>query len=157
MPGVACRFCRRALLLPDPCPAERFTYLVGIIPLVQERLRTLAEAPELLDYFLCQEIDPPAQDLLVGRKQTVEQVLTILGRSKEILSALPDFDETSLEQALRGLAAELGIRDGEVMMPIRAAISGRSATPGLFDTLSAIGRERSLERIGKAMDVLARG
>lgn len=149
-------FLQRAGLLPDPCPPERFAYLVRVIPLVQERLRLLTEAPEVLDIFLKQEIAPPTADLLVGKKQSPAQVTAVLRRCAEVLARLPEFDEPALEKALRAVAMELGIKDGEVFMPLRVAVSGRAATPGIFETLAAIGRERCVERIEKAVGVLAR-
>jgi len=147
-------FLQRAGLLPNPCPPERLAYLVRVMPLVQERLRTLAEAPDLLDIFLKDEIAPPAVSLLIGKKQTDPAVAVILRRGREILATLPAFTEEAMEPALRTLAAELGIKDGEVFMPLRVAISGRTATPGIFETMAAIGRERCLDRVDKALDVL---
>lgn len=147
-------FLQREGLLPDPCPPERLAYLERVIPLVQERLPNLAEAPALLDFFLREEIDPPAREVLVGRKQTTESVTRILAQSIEVLAAVPSFDEGTLEPALRKLAADLGVKDGEVFMALRAAVSGRTATPGIFETLAALGRERCLARVRKAAEVL---
>lgn len=141
-------------LLPEPCPPDRLAYLTEIVPLVQERLRTLAEAPDLLGYFLRREIEPPSAELLLGKKGRSEQVRAILTRAAEVLASVPSFTPPDLEPAIRNLASEMGLHDGEVFMPIRAAISGRTATPGLFDTLAALGRERSVERLGKAAAVL---
>ncbi len=147
-------FLQRSGHLPEPCPGERLDYLVGLMPLVRERLRTLAEAPDLLGYFMSREIATPAAEALVGKKQAPAQAALILRRGGEILAGLPSFTATDLEPALRGLAVELGVKDGEVMMPLRVAVSGRPATPGIFETLEAIGRERCLDRVKRAAAVL---
>ena len=148
-------FLQKAGLLPDPCPPARLDYLARLIPLVRERLRTLAEAPDLLGYFLREEIEPPPVEILLGKKGQPEQVRNVLRRAAEVLAGVPAFTEPALETALRNLAAELGIKDGEVFMPVRAAVSGRTATPGLFETMAAIGRERCLRRIEQAVETLA--
>lgn len=147
-------FLQEAGMLPDPCPAERFAYLTKIVPLVQPRLRTLAEAPELLDIFLLDRIEPPAPDVLVGKKQAADHVLAVLKRAEAVMAGTNPFAAHTLEPAIRNLALEMEIKDGEVFMPIRAAVSGRTSTPGLFETLEAIGRERCLDRLSKAMAVL---
>lgn len=152
--GRCLPFLQRAGLLPDPCPAERLDYLARLIPLVQERLRTLAEAPDLLGYFLRESIEPPPPEMLLGKKGHPEQVLQVLRRVRETLAAAGGFVEAEIEAALRKLASDLGLKDGEVFMPVRVAISGRTATPGLFETMAAIGRERCLERIERAAAAL---
>jgi glutamyl-tRNA synthetase len=55
---------------------------------------------------------------------------------------------------LRGLVDSLGLKAGQVFMPIRVAVSGRTATPGLFETLHVIGKDRVLSRMEKAIGVL---
>mgnify|MGYP003862614061 CR=1 FL=1 len=56
--------------------------------------------------------------------------------------------------AFRSLAREFGLKDGDVFMLLRVAVSGRTATPGIFETLAAIGRERCLERVERAKEVV---
>ncbi|MGE5529953.1 MAG: glutamate--tRNA ligase [Patescibacteria group bacterium] len=149
-------FLQAAGLLPEPCPPERFAYLAGLIPLVQERLTTLAEAPDHLGYFLQETIPLPPSDLLCGKKTEPVLVRAILTRAVEIVRGLEVFDEASLESALAPLAAEFGLKKGEVFMPMRVAVSGRTATPGLFETMAAIGRERCLARLQSAANALER-
>ncbi|HBR33778.1 MAG TPA: glutamate--tRNA ligase, partial [Firmicutes bacterium] len=55
-------------LLPDPCPSAQFTYLVSLMPLVQERIKYLTEISEAVGYFLRDEIEPPSKELLLGKK-----------------------------------------------------------------------------------------
>lgn len=147
-------FLQKEGLLPDPCPPERFAYLVRVIPLVRERLKLLTEAGEWLSYFLKEEIDPPSAELLVPKKGTVEETLSVLTNTLDVLRALEDFSEPALEESLKELAKSLEIKPGQLFMPIRVAVTGATATPGLFETLAAIGKERVLRRLENAVRVL---
>ena len=68
----------------------------------------------------------------------------------DILAAVP-WDADALDTALRALAAERGIGAGKVFQPMRVALTGLSASPGIFDVLLILGRERSVRRVGRAI------
>jgi glutamyl-tRNA synthetase len=148
-------YLQQAGLLPDPCPEERFQYLVKLIPLVQERLKSVTEIPDQAGYFLKEEIPVPDPKLLIPKKMEQVQTVQVLEGAFEVLQGVStEFLEADLEAALRGLAERLGIYDGQVFMPLRVAISGRTATPGIFETMHVLGKERVLRRIGVAVEVL---
>lgn len=147
-------FLQREGLLPTPCPPERYEYLVRLIPLVQERINLLTEAGAALHYFLADKIDPPTADVLVAKKSTPETTVTALKGALAALKGVEDFSESVLEETLRALADSLEIKAGQVFMPIRVAVSGSTATPGLFEVLAALGKARVLERIAQAIKVL---
>ncbi len=67
------------------------------------------------------------------------------------------FEADELEVALRQLAEERGWKAGDLFMAIRVAVTGRTATPPLFDTLVALGQERTLERLDRAAETLRSG
>ncbi len=135
-----------------PLPLD---YLRGIMPLVQERARTLAEVPELADFFFVEELEYPA-DLLVGKKMTEEDAAGALEASRQKLGQLPFFDEDALEAVLRPLAAELGLKTGQLFGALRVAVTGKTAAPPLFQTMAVLGKERCLKRIGDALAKLKR-
>jgi glutamyl-tRNA synthetase len=64
------------------------------------------------------------------------------------------FEADELEPPLRSLAEARGWKAGDLFMAIRVAVTGRTATPPLFDTLVALGRERTLERLDRAIEAL---
>jgi len=78
----------------------------------------------------------------------------VLDRSREIIARLGVDDEEQLEAALRELGDELGLKAGQLFMPIRVAATGRTASPGLFETLRVIGTERCLLRLDLAIEQL---
>ncbi len=148
-------FLQKDGLLPEPCPPERFNYLVRIMPLVQERLKLLSEITEMAGYFLREEIPPPPRELLIPKKSTADQTRLLLIEAEKELAKVDDFSSETLETALRRLAASLGVKPGTFFMPLRVAVTGKTATPGLFETMAVIGKERVLRRIRAAAGILA--
>ena len=71
--------------------------------------------------------------------------------------ALPAWSVAPLEQTLRALAEEAGVAAGKVIHPVRFAVSGRDATPGLFEVLELLGRERTLARMRRFLDRASTG
>jgi glutamyl-tRNA synthetase len=128
-------------------------YVRRIMPLVQERAKTLAEVAELADFFFVDELEYEAE-MLIGKKMTAEATVRALEESWQRLQALPSFDEVSLENLLRPLAVELEMKTGQLFGALRNAVTGRTATPPLFQTMAVLGRERCLNRIGTALQKL---
>jgi len=122
-------------------------------PLIQERLKKLSEAVEWVDFVFVDQIsyDP---SLLVDRKMTAAESLAALRKARETVAALPNFEEETLEAALRALADELDLKAGELFGIIRVAVTGKKVAPPLFGTLSVLGRERVLERLDYAEEAL---
>ena len=79
-----------------------------------------------------------------------------LTAARDTIDAVGDvsFEADELEPPLRALAEARGWKAGDLFMAIRVAVTGRTATPPLFDTLVALGRERVLARIDRALEVL---
>ena len=128
-------------------------YVSRIVPLIRERINTLAEAATYADFFFLDELEYDAS-LLMGKKMTTETTLKALKAAQEKLSLLESFDHDSLEGTLRPLAEELGLNAGQLFSPLRVATTGRTAAPPLFETMVVLGKERCLERIRVAMGKL---
>ena len=79
-----------------------------------------------------------------------------LGESRQALAGADGFDADSVEAALSPLPDRLGLGAGKVYQPIRVAITGCSVSPGIFESLAALGREESLARIDAALERLGR-
>jgi glutamyl-tRNA synthetase len=148
-------YLQQAGLVPDPCPTEKYNYLLQIVPLIRERLKSVPEVAEMTDYFFQEDIPTPAKELLIPKKMDQQQTLSSLEGAARVLKEVSyEFKEADMEAALRNLAVELGIYDGQVFMPVRVAISGRTATPGIFETMHVLGKERVMQRIKAAIQVL---
>jgi glutamyl-tRNA synthetase len=110
-------------------------------PLVQEKITRLAEFPAYAG-FLFGDVQPdPA--LLDGGAD-------VLAAAHEALAAVEPFDAAAIEVALRALCERLGLPPRKAFQPIRVAVTGSKISPGLFESLELLGRERSLERISAA-------
>jgi glutamyl-tRNA synthetase len=127
-------------------------YVRKIMPLIQERAKTLAEVPLLTDFFFVDvEYDC---NLLISKGVTRESALQAIEVAQQRLSHLASFDEQSLENLLRPLAEELGLKTGQLFSTLRTAVTGKIATPPLFQTMAVLGGERCLSRIKTARDGL---
>ena len=87
---------------------------------------------------------------------TTREGLARRARDRSRRSARSTFEADELEPPLRALAEARGWKAGDLFMAIRVAVTGRTATPPLFDTLVALGRERTLARLDRAIEVLDR-
>jgi glutamyl-tRNA synthetase len=75
-----------------------------------------------------------------------------LRRARDAIAAAEPFEPETLEVALRGVVDELGVKGRDVFQPIRVAISGGTVSPGIFESVAALGREETLARIDRALD-----
>jgi glutamyl-tRNA synthetase len=135
-----------------PTPEE----LRPLVPIVQERLPTLGAVGELIG-FLWQDniqLDPA---LLVPKRWDRATTLTGLRAARESIgdAGAVTFEADELEPPMRAMAEANGWKAGDLFMAIRVAVTGRTATPPLFDSLVALGRERVLARLDAAIDTLA--
>lgn len=126
-----------------------------MIPLVQERLKTLADIVAMADFFFNEEISYDPQ-LLTAKKMTAADCAVALDRALAILESLPDFSEETMETALRGLADDLNMKAGQLFGIIRVAVTGKTVAPPLFGTMRVLGRERVLSRLARARETLHR-
>ena len=124
-----------------------------IVPLVRERLKTLGDAAPLVNFVFSENIsvDP---DMIVQRGMDSEGTRRVLEAAYEGLSAIEDFQTESLEALLRPMAAELGVKVGQLLGTLRVATTGQKVSPPIFESMEVLGRERSLESIKKAASLL---
>ncbi len=143
----------RANLIASPPTEEERAYVARLVPLIHERLKELSEAPDLLDFFF-HDVHYPDPQALVPKKMDAARTHVVLETVAERLAQLESWHLASLEETLRALTTELGLKTGQVFGAIRVAITGRTVAPPLFETLDALGRERSLARIQAAITAL---
>jgi glutamyl-tRNA synthetase len=129
-------------------------YVRQIVPLIRERISTLKEAATYANFFFLDELEYDSA-MLTGKKMTAEIALTALKAAEEKLSALENFSQDLLEDNLRRLADDLGIKTGQLFNPLRVATTAREAAPPLFETMAVLGKERCLKRIKAALAKLA--
>lgn len=124
-----------------------------IVPLIQERLKKLGEVTELTDFFFAGTLEFDSR-LLVAKGLTSEASLDALQVARERVAVLPNWDRASLEEAIRPLAEELGLKTGQLFGILRVASTGRTAAPPLFETMEVLGRQLAMARLGEAEERL---
>ena len=139
--------------LPAGLLPVEWDYLLRVVPLVRERLKLLADSAAMTSYFFADELDY-ASATLVQRGLDREGATNALERAGQRLAGMESFASRDLEQSLRALGEELGLRPREFFGALREALTARSATPSLFDVMEVLGRARVSARIEAAVDFL---
>lgn len=126
------------------------------LPVLRERMRTLAEAREQLEFLFA---DPPPYEarLLVPKNKEPQEALDVLVKATVLLGHVEPFDHAVIRGAIEGIAADMSWSLKDTSQPIRVAITGRLVGLPLFESLELLGRQRSLARIERAQDLLERG
>ena len=122
---------------------------------IQSRMKTLNDAPEMLQPFLLETLDYDAK-LFINEKMKVDKTVALMAleNSLESLSNLDEFTEESTQAALIELIAKMGVKNGQVLWPLRIALSNETYSPGAFELLAVLGKVRSLKRIKEAIDTI---
>ncbi len=128
-------------------------YLKQIAPLVQERAKTLGEVPQLVDFFFADKLE--YDSALLQGKLDKGQALTILQKSIAVLENLEDWKTEPMETVVRPLAEEVGLKAGPFFGVLRVAVTGRTASPPLFQTMEVLGRERCFSRLREALNKIS--
>jgi glutamyl-tRNA synthetase len=121
-----------------------------VTPLIRERIRTLNEVLSVADLFLRDQLAPYDPAELIPQKGDAAMAVRVLEKALEVLRDA-EFTHSGLESALRNAASGLGIKPGQMFLPIRVSVCGRKTAPPLFETLEVLGREKCLERIDQAL------
>jgi glutamyl-tRNA synthetase len=115
-------------------------------PLVQEKIETLAQFPDYVR-FLFEDVRPDPS--------LVDGAAPVLAEAERALAGLEPFDAEAIEHELRGLAERLELKPRDAFQPIRIAVTGSKVSPGLFESIELLGRERTVERLRVSRDAAA--
>jgi glutamyl-tRNA synthetase len=121
--------------------------------IAQEKAQTLTEVWPLIRFLF----EAPVDDEEAWRKVMVDGVLAPLEAARGALTGAEGFDSAAVEAALSPLPERLGVKPGKLYQSIRVAITGSRVSPGIFESLAALGREESLARIDAALNRLRAG
>ena len=127
--------------------------LMGLMPLIQERLKFLTEAAEMVHFMFTEPAVPPA-DQIIPKRIDAAKTKEVLEAAKEFVAAVFETDHEGAENFAKAKAEELGIKLGDFMMPIRMAVTGSRVSPPLIGSIHVLGKERSLKRIERTIATL---
>ena len=131
---------------------EQYTGRTGLRPAVEiaaEKIQTLAEFWPLVSFLYEGPVDDPAA---FAKTFSREGALENLRAAREALAAVDPFDVSGVEAALREVVKRLQAAPGRVFQPVRVAITGTTISPGIFESVAALGREETLRRIDQTVD-----
>lgn len=129
------------------------TTLKKIAPIIKERIVTLDEALQMAGFLFEDEIHPSPNEL-VGKKMTPLESAAVTRQAYQVLENLDQINHTSAEEPLRNLADSLGIKAGQLFGILRVAVTGKTVSPPLLESMEIIGREKVLDRIRTAINIL---
>jgi glutamyl-tRNA synthetase len=140
---------RLAALVAPKIPGADPALLAKAMPVLTPRARDLNELADGAHFLFVTrplDMDEKAASLLTAASRD------LLERVRQTLAQLGEWTAEASEQAVRDVAEAEGVKLGEVAQPLRAALTGRATSPGIFDVLALLGREESLARIADAVD-----
>ncbi|MBU1137305.1 glutamate--tRNA ligase [Patescibacteria group bacterium] len=128
-----------------------FDYAKKVVALEQKRMKKLSEIGETTKFFFEDDLDYEPE-LLVWKKMTQKEVKANLELLEKKLSEIENFNQKTLENEIMPLAEKHG--KGELLWPLRVALTGQKASPGPFEVMEVLGKEKTLQRLKKASNVL---
>ncbi len=132
-----------------------FDYLKKVIALEQERMKKLSEIGESVKFIFIDKLKYD-KDLLIWKKMSFEEVKNNLELAYQKLEKLDekDFTKDNLEKVLRNLMEREEIKTGELLWPLRVALTGLKGSPGPFEVAEVLEKKKVLERIRKGIEKL---
>ena len=127
--------------------------LLGLMPLIQERLKFLTEAAEMVHFMFTEPAVPPAEQL-IPKKLDAAKTKEVLENAIGFIEKLPSLDHEAAESLAKEYAEKLGIKLGDFMMPIRMAVTGSRVSPPLIGSILVLGVEKSVARVKKTIAAL---
>jgi glutamyl-tRNA synthetase len=136
----------------DPAyESARRDWLRRVLALLKPRTKTLASIP-VEGRFFFDGTDELDYDREGAKKHLSDEVVRALPILADRWAALPVWTEAELESSLREVASENGLKGGPLIHAVRLAVTGRTASPGLFEVLALLGQQGSLARLTRMMD-----
>src|SRR6059036_1962778 len=135
--------------LGDEARAMPAGWMERLVMALRERSQTLVEMAQAAVPYLQQ--DMPIEDE-AAEKFLTPAIAPILGRLAERLAALPEFTKPGHEAAFKEVMETAGLTMGQLAQPVRVALTGRAASPGIFEVIDLLGRERTLARLRRGVE-----
>jgi glutamyl-tRNA synthetase len=127
--------------------------LLRVIPLIRERLVTLDDCLPFAAWFFKETVTPQPEEL-IAKNLSAAQSAEVARKAYAVLAGLSDIRPATAEPPLRRLVEQLGLSPNQVFGILRAAVTGRTVSPPLFESMEIVGKEKVLERLKKAIEML---
>jgi glutamyl-tRNA synthetase len=127
--------------------------LLKITPLIRERLVTLDDSIPFAAFFFKDTIEPNPEDL-IAKGLDAKQSAEVARQAYDILASLPNLSHETAEPPMREFVEKSGLSANQVFGILRVAVTGQKVSPPLFESMEIIGKEKVLERLQKAIQIL---
>ncbi len=124
-----------------------------VAPVVKDRLKVFNEIPQMVEFLFVENLKRDI-DQITSKKIDSEGVRKVLEKAIEKIKNLNDFSIKSLELAIKEIPDELDLKMGPVFIAVRIAVTGKKATPPLFDSMFALGKDKCLKRLEETIKLL---
>ena len=138
-------------LISIPITAEEKKLAEGVVPLVKERIKLLSEAPQMARCIFKGPENFSAEEL-IPKKLDLSKTLDVLKALKPLIDKFEERSDEENETIFRKIAAEMEIKLGDLLMPLRIALTGSKVSPPLFESVRLLGAARVSENIDKAIE-----
>jgi len=142
-------FLVKAKLVADPVPAAAATTVRRVIEASGDRLKVGGDILAYADFFLVDE--PPLDDAAVKQRLAKQGVRDLVAKYAAAIRSIEPFEPALLEDALKRVVEEAGVKVGDLVHAVRVAVTGKTVGPGLYDCLAILGREQSLVRLERSL------
>ena len=127
-------------------------WLSKAIKTLQERAKTLVELANSLRYYIAEDVEYNEK---AKAKFLNEKSLPYLKELKEGIESISDFSALELEKVFKSIVDKHGIKLGALAQPVRVAMTGGAESPGIFEVLEVLGKEKTLKRLERAIRTIA--
>ncbi|NIP81369.1 MAG: hypothetical protein GWM90_20000 [Gemmatimonadetes bacterium] len=131
--------------------AHRREWYLGLITLLRDRARTVDDLVVRARPFLADTVEYEEKAVRKHWSKSPDDVAERLRRLRALFASQETWEEQPLEDALRALADGLGVGAGKLIHPLRVALTGSAVSPGIFEVLVVMGRDRTLDRLDAAI------
>jgi glutamyl-tRNA synthetase len=141
-------------LASDASLAAAHEWYIALLDVLKVRARTIDDIVDQAFPYFAEALEYD-DDAVAKQWKDRPATADVLAGTRDTLAELTSWDTAAMEQALRHLAERRGVAAGKLFQPLRVALTGRAASPGIFDVLRLLGREKALRRIDSALQRLA--
>ncbi|WP_020614246.1 glutamate--tRNA ligase [Sediminispirochaeta bajacaliforniensis] len=146
-------FLEKAGLVSDPPEASQVELVKQMVPLVKERMKFIPDAGEICR-FAFEEPSGYTAEELIAKKMDAASTIIAMEAGRTIIEAMKRADDDAVEEMFREKSEELGFKLGQMLSPLRVAITGSTVSPPLFGSIRLIGIDKALDRIDRGIELL---
>ncbi|MBN2618884.1 MAG: glutamate--tRNA ligase [Spirochaetales bacterium] len=140
-------------VVSNPISDSQKSIFLNAMPIFRERLTLTTDIVDCIN-FLFNDIETYDLEVLVPKKMEKIQVINILSHTISLLEDFNNHTPEENEEIFKNKCDELGVKVGDMFMPLRVAVTGTKASPPLFESIKLLGYEKAIERVKNALEVL---